>query len=1045
MIKKTNKFNWLNIFLLLLLFIKLDTVVALDVSQLRFSVLDIKDGLSQNTVRNIFQDSRGFMWFCTDEGLNRYDGYGFTKFEKKINDKNSLISNFTSTIVESSPGIFWIGTEKGLSVYFYERDIYLNLDNPVQIKRLNVEDSLTVWLQTQFSLYKIRLILSDKKKNKYTFNLEPMNAYREVVCKYDENHFLLTGRDNNLYTYDINTKLIKQIVHSNFWSKLVQQKINIIKEDRYGNFWVGTNSGLYKTNKDFTEIDSFPNQRKKYYGLQDKITSIVTGKIGNIYISSNQHGLIVYDIIKEKFIEYQSDPYNLTSLPDNKTLCLFYDNSSTLWIGTKGSGIAYYSPFEYKFKHITQEPFKTTWLTNKYILSFEADENENIWIGTDGGGLFKFNTKDNIFSNWRNNNSLSSLSNDIVQDLLIDSKGTLWVGTLNGICRYISATNAFKRYFFDTNKSASNLRAPAYSSIQLLETKDKELYAIDENSIYKFNTALNRFESLPLELNIPNFNPRNVLIDNDQTLWIASASGLFHIDIKYGLMDKEKLIKVNTKYFKTDQLYCLLKDDDDHFWIGTGNSGIYLFNKKKFTIESHFTETNGLSNNFISGLLKDDAGKIWMSTNRGISVFEPAVKQFRNYDINDGLQSNEFNLGAYFKTKNNELLFGGINGFNIIEPNKIPFNINKPVANIKNIRIDDSTYRFSTYTQQLKRIKFNHKNNNISFEFASSDYANTPKNKYEYKLDGYDKNWTQTKRNYVSYTKLPPGNYIFYVRASNNDDVWSQHPASFSFRIRPAWWQAWWFRIIAGILILYFSYTSIRNKIQSARLKEKEQMLLEKQKTEYEKQLAEIKLKALVAQMNPHFIFNCMNSIQAMILSDQNMQASTYLTKLSKLVRSVLENSVKTFIPLQDVIDHLKWYLELESLRFDQQFNYEIKTENLDVHSVEMPSMLIQPYVENAIWHGLLKKEGEKNIRINFFKKNNICICEIEDNGIGRKKANELNLKKQHQSLGTIITKEMFETLHKIKETDYFVDTIDLFDEQNNPAGTKVVIKMELS
>jgi LytS/YehU family sensor histidine kinase len=221
-------------------------------------------------------------------------------------------------------------------------------------------------------------------------------------------------------------------------------------------------------------------------------------------------------------------------------------------------------------------------------------------------------------------------------------------------------------------------------------------------------------------------------------------------------------------------------------------------------------------------------------------------------------------------------------------------------------------------------------------------------------------------------------------------------------------------------------------------------MLLARQKTEFEKQLAEIKLKALVAQMNPHFIFNCMNSIQGMILSDQSMQASTYLTKLSRLVRSVLENSVKTFIPLQDVIDNLKLYLELESLRFDQKFNYDFHVENLDTYNVEMPSMLIQPYVENSIWHGLLKKEGEKNIHIRFYGKDNECICEIEDNGIGRIKAAELNLKKKHQSLGTIITQEMFDTLHKIKDTAYNVEIIDLYDSQHIATGTKVIIRMDI-
>lgn len=1021
------------------------SIYSLDISQLHFDVLDIKNGLSQNSVSYIFQDSKGFIWFCTNEGLNRYDGYNFLKLEKQINNKNSLISNFTTCITESSPGIFWIGTEKGLSIYFYESKKYLNIENPGQIKKLTVEDSVTVWVQTLYSLYKMRLIKGENEKENYSVSIEPMNAYREIICKSDNFHFLLTGRDNRLHSYDIRTKLILEKSTSNIWNILIPKRINGVVIDKYNNYWIGTNTGLYKTDGAFSSIDSFPYNKTKIAALQDKITAVSVGKVGNIYIASYQYGLVIYDINRNKFMEFQSDPYNLTSLPDNKVLSLLNDNSGTLWVGTKGAGVATFSQFKFKFKHITQEPFKTTWLTNKYILSFEADKNENIWIGTDGGGLYKFDTKDNIFSNWRNNSSNSSLSNDVVQDLLMDSYENLWVGTLNGVCKFNPVTNAFKRYFLSPNKPTDNLKVPSYSNIRLFESKARELYALDDHSIFHFNTLNNRFEKLPFNFNDNNNTPRSILEDKDSTWWIAASSGLIHLDARSGLLDESSLNTINKKHLKTDRLNCLLPYDDDRFWTGSGNNGLFLFNKRTLTVEANYTEKDGLSNNFVYGILKDNTGKLWLSTNRGISVFDPELKQFRNYDINDGLQSNEFNGGAFYKTKNNELLFGGINGFNIIEPSQIPFNSFKPYVNITNIKTDDSTYNLYPYTIQPERIYLANDENNLAFEFASSDYVNTPKNIFEYRLEGYEKNWTRTNRNYVSYAQLPPGNYTFYVRTSNNDGVWSDQPASFSFRIRPMIWQTWWFKILAGISLLIYGYRLISNRIQAARKKENEKMQLARQKTEYEKQLAEIKLKALLAQMNPHFIFNCMNSIQAMILSDQNMQASTYLTKLSRLVRSVLENSVKTFIPLQEVIDNLKLYLELESLRFDQQFNYDILVENVDTYSVEMPSMLLQPYVENSIWHGLLKKEGEKNIHLHFYIKDNHLICEMTDNGIGREKAAQLNLKKQHKSLGTIITQEMFDTLHKIKETNYGVEIIDLYDENHFPTGTKVVVKMELS
>lgn len=623
------------------------SVFGLDISQMNFRVLDIKDGLSQNTVSSIFQDSKGFIWFCTDEGVNRYDGYGFLKFDRQPENKNSLISNFATCITESSPGVFWIGTKKGFSVFQYDANKYINLENPGQISKITVEDSVTVWMQTQYSLYKVRLVSENNGKGIYTVNIEPMNAYREILCKTDKYHFLVLGRNNHLYSYDTRTKLMLDKKNIEIWDKLISRKINSVVIDKYSNYWVGTDYGLYKMDSNYSTIDSFSAQRKKYLGLNDKITALTIGKAGNVYIATNLHGLIIYDIRKNRFIEYRSDPYNLNSLPDNKLISLLIDNSGSIWVGTKGSGVATSSQFKYKFKHITQEPFKTTWLTNKYILSFEADNNENIWIGTDGSGLYKFNTKDNVFSNWRNNASSGSLSNDVVQELLIDSYGSLWVGTLNGICKFNSGTNTFKRYFFAAEKTGTQ----TYSTIRLFETAAKELYALDDHSIYQFNRTQNKFEEVSFGYNNINIIPRSIIEDADSTWWMATSDGLVHLNIRSGLLDSKALDILNKKFFIADQLNCLLPNSENEFWIGSGNNGLFLFNKKTLQIVKNYTEKNGLCNDHIYGILKDNSGKLWMSTNSGISVFDPVLKLFRNYDVNDGLQSNEFNDEPTIKRK----------------------------------------------------------------------------------------------------------------------------------------------------------------------------------------------------------------------------------------------------------------------------------------------------------------------------------------------------------------------------------------------------------
>ena len=1017
---------------------------AFDISQLKFDVFDIKKGLSQNSVYKIYQDSKGYMWLCTGDGINRFDGYNFLEFDKQLGNKNSLVSNYTTCIVESSPGIFWIGTEKGFSVFFYETKKFINFDNPTLIRKIVKEDSLSVIIQTAYSLYKARIV--EIKKDNYTIQLDPFNAYKEVLCKPDSNHIYLSGRDGKLYNYDIRTKLVQTNKSTDIWSLLIPKRISEIVVDSNAIYWVGTSNGLYKLSEHNNLIDSFKYQRLKYPGLIDKITGITKDKQNNIYIATYQHGLVIYDKIHHQFFEYENDPYNLSSIPDNKLTSIYIDRSGTLWIGTKGAGISNFSPYKFKFKHINQEPFKNSWLSNKYILCFEEGQNNNIWIGTDGGGVYKYNPEKNIFSNWRNNTAPNSLSNDVVQSLLIDAKKQLWIGTLNGVCKYNPNTNNFTRYTLSNNRIYANLKIPSYNTIRLFENSKNELFVFADHVIYKYNSSLNAFKKTAFNFTPNSIVIRSILEDTDESWWLGTSIGLLHVTENGQFLDEKVINAINKNNFNTDQLFCLSKEDANNFWIGTGSSGLYFFNISTKNIQAHYTEKDGLCNNFIYGILKDNKDKIWISTNKGISVFDAIEKTFRNFDINDGLQSNEFNSGAYFKSHNNLLYFGGNNGYNIIELDNIPYNTTTPTTNIINIKSDNNTYNLQQYTNQTKKQVIDNYQNNISFEFASSDYSNTPKNKFEYKLEGYDKNWSSSNgRNFVAYNRLPPGKYTFYVRASNNDGVWSKAPASFYFKIKPRIWQTWWFKSILAILILIYLYQFIYDKIQSVRKKDKEQSELARQKTEYEKQLAEIKLKALLAQMNPHFIFNCMNSIQAMILSDQNMQASLYLTKLSRLVRSVLENSIKTFIPLQEVIDNLKLYLELESIRFDRQFNYTIEAENIDTYSIEIPSMLLQPYVENAIWHGLLKKEGEKNIHLKFYVKDKKLFCEIEDDGIGRTKAASLNLIKQHKSLGTSITHEMFETLHKIKETDYSVETIDLYDKDNVPCGTKVIINIGLN
>jgi hypothetical protein len=407
--------------------------------------------------------------------------------------------------------------------------------------------------------------------------------------------------------------------------------------------------------------------------------------------------------------------------------------------------------------------------------------------------------------------------------------------------------------------------------------------------------------------------------------------------------------------------------------------------------------------------------------------------------VKDGIQSSEFNQNAALKTKDGEFLLGGMNGFNAFYPGDINQNKYIPPIVITCFKKYNEVQKSEINDEDT--IELSYKDNFFSFEFSALDYSNPSKNKYAYKLEHFDKDWIYCDANkrFAEYTKVSPGIYKFRVNGTNCDGVWNEKGVSVTIIINPPWWATWMFRIPFIFFVIFTGWYIITRRFRQ--LSKKHEM--EKKVLEIEKQLFDLEQKALQLQMNPHFIFNSLNSIQSFIVNNDSDKATLYLAKFAQLMRLILANSREQFVPVKDEIKVLIYYMDIENLRFDNKFDYKITVDpEIDDDFVGIPPMIIQPYVENAILHGIIHKKEKGNISIILSLRKENIHCVVEDDGVGREKAMEIknNSGFEHKSRGMIITKERLEILNKQIKGQISVNVFDLKDENGIAKGTKVEI-----
>lgn len=1010
----------------------------------------LQKGLSQNTVFAILQDRQGYLWFGTWDGLNKYDGYNFTIF----NLDDGLSNETINTIIETTDGNLWIGTEYGLNCYHYKTGkftsylhhpddsttisdnfiSYLYQDRPGRMiactpKGLNVfdletgkvkryqsreasnrstrsnfincifSDSTIYWTGSNFGLvkYNSKTMENIRFLNRPDDHQSLSNNNVRVIYQ-DRQHYLWIGTDNGLNLLDAANGTFTIFQHNPADPASVSaNKISAVFEDSFGRFWVGTDGGglnlFEKENGVFSRVQHSSQPGKRLNS--DRIYSIYEDRTGNLWFGTF-NGVQIIDRYAPKFSLYQSDPANVNSLASNYVGSFLEVSPNVFWIGTD-NGISIFDKNKGSFGHIPYTTHSKNSLSGKRVRPILRDRYGNFWIGTRDSGLNKLETSTGFYHHFKPSiQDKNSICDNYIICLFEASDGLIWVGTQNGLNTIDPVTHKIKAYKNIPDDTAS----------------------LANNTVY------------------------DIIADSQNTLWFATKNGLcrWNPELKNFVTYRKK--NNNTENSSVNSLFCLYEDSENNFWLGSRGGGLVKFDKNTCGFTS-FTMDNGLPNNVVYGILEDDEGNLWMSTNWGISKFNKTTNLFLNFDVTDGLQSNEFNAKSYLLSQAGEMFFGGMKGFNSFFPSEILTNPTPPnivITAFKKFNIRQPVELFDGDT-----IRLRYDENFFSFEFSALDFTNPGKNKYAYKLENYNKDWTYVDggRHFAEYTNVGPGSYLFRVTGSNNDGIWNDQGTRLTIIIRPPWFKTWYFRVglLAGIIFMIWLIIVLR--VSQIRKKH----VFEKRMLNVEKQLFEIQQKALRLQMNPHFIFNSLNSIQSFILSKDIDLAVNYLSRFSQLMRLILANSRESIIPLADELQAVRYYIEIEQLRFDNKFNYSIQVDpEIDEEFTGIPPMILQPYVENAIIHGLLHKSSPGTISIEIKKNDSKILCIITDNGIGRARATEIkeNSGLNNKSRGMLITRERLELLNKSTTEKHSVTVTDLFDQNGAPAGTRVELTMSL-
>ncbi|MBN1273478.1 MAG: hypothetical protein JXB26_14520 [Candidatus Aminicenantes bacterium] len=821
---------------------------------IRFKKIETRHGLSQSVVTDILQDHIGFLWIGTLDGLNKYDGITISVYKNDPDKPDSLDSNEIASIMEDGDQNLWVSTASGtLNRYDREKDSFIRYplktflaqEEPIiSITKLIEDAKKRIWVGTK-NRGLIRCAYDAESEN--LLDVITFHSDKSIPDSLSHDYIrdLLIDRNGNLWigTFggginifdDKNNRFIHTLNDPDTTESLSSNVILSLYEDSLGTIWVGTDSGLnelvfYKGNDTPAVFKRYRHDKENPSSLgHDYVYAIAEDKSGGLWLGTYGGGLDFLERGNDTFTHFQHDPSDNESISSDTILSLFRDRSQLIWAGTLGGGLNKIFSMEKRFAHFKAEDNNPDKLDADMVFSLYEDKKGIVYIGTNKGIFLLHRNKEKAYKPWLLPGLPEVSNSSRIKALKAGTDGHLWIGSFGfGLIRWDLSAGRMDQFYGKYSKK-NGLSSNYINTICVdkagfiwVGTEDAGLNRINpENAALNESLTFHFFYDPAETKSLSDNNVRCLFEDLEENIWIGTRhGGLNKIECSQKTKRHPEFFHFkndpdNPNSISANHILSIYESQSGNFWIGTSGGGLNRFDRENQTF-IHYTEKDGLSGNTVYGIEEDEEGRLWLSTNRGISRFDPRIDSFIRYDMDAGLQDREFNAGAYYKNSRGEIFFGGINGFNVFDPDKKKKNLYHPPLVVTKLLLENSMdgkelIRKNQKNPEEMEVHLPYKHRSFSIRFASLDFTRPSENQYAYRVEPVDENWHFLGfKNEVSFSHLKPGRYTIRIKGTNSDGIWSRHEASINLRISPLFWKSPLFSALLFVFLMVSLYTAVK-------------------------------------------------------------------------------------------------------------------------------------------------------------------------------------------------------------------------------------------